>query len=87
MISRDEGLTFTSVWGDSYVLNFGNFNDTGTGDDTMKYIVYLAANFINILLMLNLLISILGYSYSRFLVEEVVVNIHKKLEFQLSFRQ
>ena len=87
MISRDEGLTFTSVWGDSYVLNFGNFNDTGTGDGTMKYIVYLAANFINILLMLNLLISILGYSYSRFLVEEVVVNIHKKLEFQLSFRQ
>lgn len=36
MISRDEGLTFTSVWGDSYVLNFGNFNDTGTGDGTMK---------------------------------------------------
>ena len=66
MISREQGLDFNSIWVESYGLNFGNYEDTGSGVYFMQYIGYFGATVINVVLMLNLLISILGNSYEGF---------------------
>ena len=78
MISSDEELAFTSIWGDSYDMSFGSYQDPGTGDYSLKYIVYFGVTMINVVLMLNLLISILGDSYHAFQIEQMVVDIHLK---------
>ena len=78
MISSDEELAFTSIWGDSYDMNFGSYQDPGTRDYSLKYIVYFGVTMINVVLMLNLLISILGDSYHTFQIEQMIVDIHLK---------
>ena len=78
MVSRDQGLSFISIWEDSYDLNFGSYNYADSGDYTLQCIVYFGATFINVVLMLNLLISILGDSYDKFQMEEVVIDIKEK---------
>ena len=78
MISREEGMNFSSVWEESYDLNFGNYDDPSNGVFFLKYIAYFGATIINVVLMLNLLISILGDSYDRFQLEQGVVDIKEK---------
>ena len=86
MISRAQTLSFTSVWGESYDLNFGNYEDTGTGIYFMQYIVYFGATVINVVLMLNLLISILGDSYERFQLEQNIVDIKEKARISMELQ-
>ena len=86
MISRDQGLGFSSIWGDSYDLNFGNYEDTTSGVYFMQYIVYFGATVINVVLMLNLLISILGDSYERFQLEQAIVDIKEKAKISMELQ-
>ena len=86
MISRDQGLGFNSIWGESYDLNFGNYEGTNSGVYFMQYIGYFGATVINVVLMLNLLISILGDSYERFQVEEAIVDIKEKARISLELQ-
>ena len=86
MISRDQGLGFTSIWGESYDLNFGNYEGTNSGVYFMQYIGYFGATVINVVLMLNLLISILGDSYERFQLEQAVVNIKQKANISMEIQ-
>ena len=86
MISREEDLTFEAIWGESYHLNFGNYESANTGSYTLEYIVYFAATAVNVILMLNLLISILGDSHERFQMEQPVVNIKEKAEIALELQ-
>ena len=86
MISRDEGLGFSSIWGESYDLNFGNYEDTNSGIYFMQYIGYFGATVINVVLMLNLLISILGDSYERFQLEQAIVDIKEKARISMELQ-
>ena len=86
MISRDEGLSFNSIWGESYDLNFGNYQDSSNGVYFMQYIAYFGATVINVMLMLNLLISILGDSYERFQLEQAIVDIKEKARISMELQ-
>ena len=86
MISRDQGLSFSAIWGESYDLNFGNYEDTRSGVYSMQYIGYFGATVINVVLMLNLLISILGDSYDRFQLEQAVVDIKEKAKISMELQ-
>ena len=89
MISRQETLSFQYIWVENYDLNFGNYHDPTGGSDVMNYIVYFGATVINVVLMLNLLISILGDSYDKFQIDQANVYIIEKAknsrELQLMF--
>ena len=89
MISRQRTLNFQNIWAENYDLNFGNYHDSESGSDVMNYIVYFGATVINVVLMLNLLISILGDSYERFQLDQVNIDIKEKAknsrELQLMF--
>ena len=86
MISRDQGLDFDSIWGESYDLNFGNYDDTNSGIYFLQYIAYFGATVINVVLMLNLLISILGDSYERFQLEQTIVDIKEKARISMELQ-
>ena len=86
MISRDEGLGFASVWGESYDLNFGNYEDVNSGVYFLQYFAYFGATVINVVLMLNLLISILGDSYERFQLEQSIVDIKEKARISMELQ-
>ena len=86
MISREQGMSFGAVWQESYDLNFGNYDDPGSGIFFLKYIAYFGATIINVVLMLNLLISILGDSYERFQLEQGVVDIKEKARISLELQ-
>ena len=47
-------------------------------DYTMDYIVFIGATIINVVLMLNLLISILGDSYERFQISQVIIDFKER---------
>ena len=87
MISREEGLGFNSIWGESYDLNFGNYEDSNSGVYFMQYIGYFGATVINVVLMLNLLISILGDSYERFQLEQVIVDTKEKARISMELQR
>ena len=79
MISRQENLSFQSIWAENYDLNFGNYhNEMKNGSEILNYIVYFGATIVNVVLMLNLLISILGDSYDKFQLEQNIVDIKEK---------
>ena len=86
MISRDHRLGFGSIWSDSYDLNFGNYEGTSSGVYFMQYIGYFGATVINVVLMLNLLISILGDSYERFQLEQGIVDIKEKARISMELQ-
>ena len=86
MISRDQGLSFASIWGDSYNLSFGNYEATDTGVYFMQYIVYFAATVFNVILMLNLLISVLGDSYEKFKSDQAIVDIQEKARIAMEYQ-
>ena len=79
LISRSESVNFQSLWSDTYGLNFGMFIDPeDNADYTMDYIVFIGATVINVVLMLNLLISILGDSYERFQISQVIIDFRER---------
>ena len=83
MISRGQDLSFVSLWGQSYDLIFGIYGGSDSEVYFIEYAAYFAATLINIVLMLNLLISILGDSYDRFQLEEAIIDI--KVKSQISW--
>ena len=80
MISRQRTLSFQNIWAENYDLNFGNYHDSESGSDFMNYIVYFGATVINVVLMLNLLISILGDSYERFQLDQLNIDVREKVK-------
>ena len=86
MISRDQELNFNSIWGESYDLNFGNYEDTNNSVYSIQYISYFGATVINVVLMLNLLISILGDSYERFQLEQAIIDIKEKAKISIELQ-
>ena len=86
MISRSQALSFKSLWSETYGLNFGSFVDPDDSTDyTMDYIVYVGATIINVILMLNLLISILGNSFEKFQITQVIIDYKERANLIIEF--
>ena len=89
-VSRQNNtLDFKNLWMDSYSLNFGNFEAQDQYYFSFETIVYMLATMVNVILMLNLLISILGDSYSNFQIDKTLIDFSEKasviLEIQKMF--
>ena len=89
-VSRhDKSFDFKTLWMDSYSLNFGNFEAQDEYNFSFETVAYMLATIVNVILMLNLLISILGDSYSNFQNDKVFIDFSEKasviLEIQKMF--
>ena len=81
-ISRNDHIDFDTLWKNSWDLNFGSFADPKYEDNrVLDYIVFLGAIIINVVLMLNLLISILGDSFEHFQLEKIIIDYREKIEY------
>ena len=83
-ISSSEGIDFVNLWKAPFKLNFGGDSpgeDAANSDPYIYYIVYLGAIIINVVLVLNMLISILGDSYEQFQMEKPIIDYQEKGNF------
>ena len=79
-------LTFKSIWYDMFCFNFGYFNaDSLTSP--IDYGLFMYASIINIVIMLNLLISILGDTHEEFQLERNDANYIEKIEMCLEVQR
>ena len=86
-VSRNNGpFEFKSLWMDSYSLNFGNFEPQENYQFSFETIAYILATVVNVVLMLNLLISILGDSFSNFQNDKVFIDYSEKVEVLLEIQ-
>lgn len=64
--------SFTQIWKIPFELNMGSFNSSNNPD--MNYLFFMLTSVINVIIILNLLISILGDSYDRFQAESIEIG-------------
>lgn len=69
---------FIMLWKVPYDLNFGVFNSNESM--SIEYIYFVLATLINIVMMLNLLIAILGDSFDKFQIEASEIDYKQKLD-------
>ena len=70
------------------MLNFGSFIDRDENTDYfLDYLVFVGALIINVILMLNILISILGDSYEKFQEKRTVIDYREKIEYMLDLQK
>ncbi|OMJ69114.1 hypothetical protein SteCoe_33251 [Stentor coeruleus] len=71
--------TFNNLWIEPFKVTFAN-SSYDAKEFGIKYLGLLIANIINVIIMLNVLISILGDSYDQFQIEKVIVDIKARTE-------
>ena len=87
-VSRhNNSFDFKTLWMDSYSLNFGNFDAQDEYNFSFETIAYMLATIVNVILMLNLLISILGDSYSNFQNDKVFIDYSEKASVILEIQE
>lgn len=67
-------ISFKSVWADLFNLSIGDIGDLKESQMSLSYFTFLTACVVNVILMLNMLISILGDSFDEFQSKAVVYN-------------
>ena len=77
-IKNDDYSTFDYYWKMPFDLSMGSF-DSDTNYE-MHYVCFMITSIINVIIMLNLLISILGDAFDEFQVENVELDQIEKLE-------
>lgn len=63
-----------TLWKSPYQLNMGDTGDAN-GDSMIVYIYFMIASVINVIIMLNLLISILGDAFDSFQMEAAQIDV------------
>ena len=63
---------FIDTWKASFELNMGSFNNSVNPD--LNFLYFMLASVINVIIILNLLISILGDSYDKFQAEALEIG-------------
>ena len=63
---------FVDVWKTAFEANMGNFTNSDQAD--LNFLYFMFTSVINVIIILNLLISILGDSYERFQTEAVEIG-------------
>ena len=79
-------LSFKSIWYDMFCFNFGYFNADSLASP-IDYGIFMYASIINIVIMLNLLISILGDTHEEFQLERNDANYIEKIEMCLEVQR
>ena len=70
--TKDPEISFKSLWISSFNLAIGESGDMNSNFISIEYITFICAVLINIILMLNMVISLLGDSFEEFqLIAEV----------------
>lgn len=77
-VTSTTSLMFSVLWKVPYELSLGQF--TSPDDFSIEYMYFLLASSVNIIMMLNLLISILGDSFDRFQIEAEEIDYIEKLK-------
>jgi hypothetical protein len=72
--SVSDNTNFAHSFAHTYRLNYGDFDTGEYGEDMMEWAVFITASFINPLVMMNLLIAIMGDTYSRVQDNEIVAD-------------
>lgn len=82
-ISANQGLIsdIGSIWTISYELSMGNFDNSGMGQ--LEYTGFMLATIINVIVILNLLIAILGNSFDSFQAQAGEIDCLDMTEFVL----
>ena len=87
-IARRDEISFQALWINPYGLNFGNNpTDADPENYTLVYIIYVCATMIDVILMLNLLISILGNTYGNFKSREDIIDYRAIAEMILKIQR
>ena len=71
-LSQSESISFQGIWINSYSLNLGSIDEFQ--EINISYLIFFFATIINVIIMLNLLISILGDSFDRFQVSAAEID-------------
>ena len=88
MISQGKSLDFESIWNQGWSHNFGGeIEMEDIKNYELTYFTALAATVINVVLMLNMLISILGDSYADFSLERNIIDYTEKLQICLEIQK
>ena len=64
-----------ALWRSPYALNMGDFDSDAVTSGFLSYIYFMMASVINVIIMLNLLISILGDSFESFQNECMEIDV------------
>ena len=84
IVSNHKTFSFNSLFDDTWGLNFGESADDSDSDSNsnywLNYICMFLVYVVNIILMLNMLISILGDSFDQFQVDKSFIDYKEKIE-------
>ena len=88
VLGNKHQTSFIDVWKKSWDLNFsGQYEEDYSASDVLTYFTVVGATILNVILMLNLLISILGDKYDLFMVEKNVYDMKEKIDFSLEIQK
>ena len=77
--SQPDGDLFFVIWQAPYQMNMQDFEN---GDaKSLEYVYFILASVLNVIIMLNLLISIVGDSFDKFRTESVELDCIEMIEF------
>jgi hypothetical protein len=79
--SNDRNSAFDGVWKKAFELNMGNFENNSEFD--FEFIYFMVGSVLNVIIVLNLLISILGDTYDNFQEQSVELGNLEMVEIVL----
>ncbi|OMJ95680.1 hypothetical protein SteCoe_930 [Stentor coeruleus] len=80
-------ISADSLWMDSFGLAFGETDAMKSEHVDLQYISFLIAMVVNVILMLNMIISILGDSFDEFQLMAEIYNYREMIEVLLEIEQ
>ena len=87
IISCNNEKSIIEIWQRIWALNFtGEAENNYSTSEILSYLTIFSATILNLILMLNLLISILGDSYDLFMIEKMVYDLKEKIDFSLEIQ-
>lgn len=86
MVERGKEIDVLKIWSVPFDINFGTY-DKSDGESGIDYYIYVAASIFNVVMMLNLLVSILGDSYDQFQIEKSIIDFSDKAAFTLEIQK
>ena len=76
---QPDSNAFYTIWQAPYQLDISNFENENV--NSLEYVYFLLASIINVIIMLNLLISIIGDSFDKFRTESIELDCMEMTEF------
>lgn len=89
IVSHNEALSFESLWSETWSFNFSPLlkSDEKLGNFWIKYSVGFIATVINVIFLMNLLISILSDCFKEFQIDRVYLDYMEKLRLSIEIQK